>query len=287
MAVLGQDLTDAQIDVLRQQAALTNTDRLLRIMEILGETQERMRYALSRRTLLETALIRCARTAVVVSLEEVLRRINELRGVAGSPSTETAPAAPASPRAAAPEAGAIAESAGRYAAGARSSERASGPAPGTDELSLLRERWGEIAGKAGKIVVMARNTLADAIPVAATADKVVVAFDPEFASEASGPASARIRRALETVLNAVLGRKVAVEFQTEGAPPEASPVDEEGAPRGDGGTEEPAVPGAAPRIAAGPAGGKSAGMKQRDWSKDPAVESALKVFGGKILDVRE
>ena len=48
---------------------------MLRITDILAETEGRMRYALSKRTLLETALIRCARAARVVSLEEVIKQI--------------------------------------------------------------------------------------------------------------------------------------------------------------------------------------------------------------------
>ena len=72
-------LMEAQYEILKRQAELTDTARLLRIADILSQTESRMRYALSKRTLLETALIRCSRAAVVVSLEDILEKINDLR----------------------------------------------------------------------------------------------------------------------------------------------------------------------------------------------------------------
>ncbi|MFC1499091.1 DNA polymerase III subunit gamma/tau [Verrucomicrobiota bacterium] len=75
----GLDLVEAQYETLKKQAELTDSARLLRIADLLSQTESRMRYAMSKKTLLETALIRCSRAAVVVSLEEILEKINHLR----------------------------------------------------------------------------------------------------------------------------------------------------------------------------------------------------------------
>ena len=78
-AANGLDMPESQIVVLKDQAGKTNSGRIVRVVEILTEAEGRMRMALSGRTLLETTLIRCARAATVVTLEEILDKVNALR----------------------------------------------------------------------------------------------------------------------------------------------------------------------------------------------------------------
>ena len=52
------DATPEQIRVLASQAALADSTRVLQIADQLGETEGRLRYALSVRTLIEMSLIR-------------------------------------------------------------------------------------------------------------------------------------------------------------------------------------------------------------------------------------
>lgn len=75
------DVTPEQIEALAKLAKLTNANRVVQITELLADMEARLRYALSVRTLIELTLIRCARAAKVVSLDEVLRKLNELRTV--------------------------------------------------------------------------------------------------------------------------------------------------------------------------------------------------------------
>lgn len=76
------DVTDAQRVELRRQAGLVSPGRLIRIAETLVDLDGKLRYALSGRTLVETALIRCARAATTATLEEILRGIQALRSEA-------------------------------------------------------------------------------------------------------------------------------------------------------------------------------------------------------------
>ncbi|MEM7395739.1 MAG: DNA polymerase III subunit gamma/tau, partial [Verrucomicrobiota bacterium] len=88
-----EDLTSAQIEKLSEQKQNASPERILEIVEILTETESQLRFALSKRTLFETALIRCARAASVVSIDEIIKQINELKqGLSVSPPT-SAPAA--------------------------------------------------------------------------------------------------------------------------------------------------------------------------------------------------
>lgn len=78
-AAASLDLMDGQLGALKQQATDIAPDRILRVVEILTETEQQVRYALSPRTYIETAIIRCGHAASVVSMNELLERIAELR----------------------------------------------------------------------------------------------------------------------------------------------------------------------------------------------------------------
>lgn len=82
------DATAEQIAALKVQASLANADRILQITGQLADMDSKLRFSLSVRTLLEMSLIRCARIATTVTLDEILRRLSVLRA---SPP----PAAPA------------------------------------------------------------------------------------------------------------------------------------------------------------------------------------------------
>jgi len=95
------DATPEQIRALAAQAALADSTRVLQIADQLGEMEGRLRYALSVRTLIEMSLVRCARVARAVSLDEVLKRLNALRA-AEPPQPAAAAAVPAAAPAARP-----------------------------------------------------------------------------------------------------------------------------------------------------------------------------------------
>ena len=72
------DLTAAQLDILKAQASATDTERVLRIMDALSSASDALRFSLSRRTIFETALLKAARAASYVSLDELLARVEAL-----------------------------------------------------------------------------------------------------------------------------------------------------------------------------------------------------------------
>ncbi len=104
-AQTGLGLTDSQIVALRAQAQHATETGLLHVVDVLIELEGRLRQALSRRTLIETALIRAARAASVTPLEAILKRLHALREdppeaplKAGSPAPPAAdPGRPSAP----------------------------------------------------------------------------------------------------------------------------------------------------------------------------------------------
>ena len=117
----GIEATPDQIKVLQEQAKLCPASRLFRVTDQLAEMQDKLRYVLSVRTLIEMTLLRAARVATVASIEEVLKAVREMAAGAApavppasagqrpATPTQVAPAtptqaAPATPKVAAPAA---------------------------------------------------------------------------------------------------------------------------------------------------------------------------------------
>jgi DNA polymerase-3 subunit gamma/tau len=246
------DLTDDQIARLKQAAAQCEPDRLLRIVELLVEADSRMRYALSRRTLLELALIRGCRAARIASLDEVLKSVHAARAeLAAGGGAVTADAPPM-----------VAEEPAEYdtepppAPTPRpAASRPAASTPPGDELARLNQQWAALVEKVGNVILLAKKYLVDARPVSVAGNHVVIGFDPEFASELGNVQNARTQKVVQRFVGEVLGREVTVEFKVGGTAATAAP--------------EPATP-----------------KDKREWHKHPAVNSVLEAFNGDIGDVR-
>lgn len=87
------DLTESQQEALRAQAKGVSGSAVLAIVEELIKVDGTLRLALSQRTLLETALIRCARASRLVDLEQILRKVTQLEQSLGHAPATAAPAA--------------------------------------------------------------------------------------------------------------------------------------------------------------------------------------------------
>jgi DNA polymerase-3 subunit gamma/tau len=259
------DLTDAQLKILRAQAGTTDTDRVLRVAAILAETEGRMKQALSKRVLLETALIRCARAAAVVSIDEILRKLEQFEGTPGGAApvqaAEPVPPVPAS-RAVVRETPAQDESpAPRRAAGEMPLQDVK-----MDDMEKLRAHWHDVTDKVGKLAMDIRSSLSDLQPCRVEGDRVVVAIDEQFEQEKKALEGPRARKAFEHALALCLGRQVSVEFVVSDAVgASASGVS--------GGTKREPTP--------------AHTKGSRRLIDDPLVEKATRVFKGRVTDVRE
>jgi DNA polymerase III subunit gamma/tau len=281
------ELTVEQVDVLRTQAAHTDTERVLRITDVLAELEDRMRFALSKRTLLETALIRCSRMATVVSLDEILGKLNALRDAMGEGAVEPSGPAVVAARARGAE---FIEKRPAAEPPAAPTERAASPAARpkpAEELDALREAWQAVVQHATRLVGSLHGPLLDASPVAIDGDTVTIGFDPEFAGEIDNFRSPKARLALKHAIERVLHRDVVVEV----AVAEAAAADLDAIVAA--ASDAPEAPGFALEAPAGDAPAASAGQgsgtkrARHEWMQDQDVRQVLEAFNGTIIDVRD
>jgi len=271
------DIVESQLESFKKQAVLATPDRLMRIAEVLSQAEDRMRYSLSRRTLVETSLIRCA-LSTMVSVDELLQRVDAMRqslGIsAGAPLATSVAMRDAAPVTySRPPAPALA-SVSSVAPVARQTPVKPAPAPAAppvNELEHMTAQWRvEIVERVGRIgtAALARNLLLDARPLLVEPMRVVIGFDPEFAANLAKIQMPHYLKAIQGVLTQFLKRPVNVEFQLIAS---AGPVD---------------VPSDHVAEKAGTGDGKGIKSKQ-DWYKEPVVRKTLEFFNGSIVDIRE
>lgn len=274
---VGLDLTEGQVETIKKHAAVTDPARLLRVADILSETENRMRYALSRRTLLETALIRASRVAKVVTIDEIMNQLESLKralsGQGGLPSPELPLVkAPTSETVAYPEPGKQKTSPVVAESRVPMEKSVSG-----DELKVLTDQWHDIVERVGHTAALAKNYLIDAKPVKIVGGEVSIGFDPEFAENKEKIDFARNRKATEKIVSEVLRREVKVNFCVLDARA-TLPGDIKTA--GGTGTSKN-QPGDRP-------GSATASLKtKQEWMKNPTVRKTLEMFNGDVTDVRK
>jgi DNA polymerase-3 subunit gamma/tau len=281
------DLPDADVASLREEAAGTDPGRILRVVDILSEAEGKMRFALSKRTLLEIALIRSGRAATAVSVDSLLEKINQLKQQLGGPPGPAAPAAPSAPLAAPAAAKPMARpapipparpqmSAAEPDAGPSAGAPAAGPG---DAVGRLAGQWREQVDRVGHMAPMARGYLMDAKPVRVEAGVVTIGFDPEFAANKSKIDYPRNRKAIEHTIGSLLGQEIKVEFlvlDARSTLPGDIKVD----------ASSPAPASAPPPPPRASRSIVTAEVKQ-EWIKNPVVQKALELFNGDIVDIRE
>ncbi len=294
------DLLDDQIDVLRDQAKRSDPERLLRITDLLVESEPRLRYALSRRTLLETTLIRCARAAVTVSIDQIIERLDamgvppphntgatwqpsatQMTTPISTPATETQPL-----RTGAPAPAAVPEPASK-----KKTDDVTDCA--ADTCRQLTDHWHEITERAAAMAPMAKSALLDTRPVAFEDGKLTIGLDPEFADDLHRLENTRTQRALQRTLNQHLGSAPSLSFRlmTEqeraamgarpatNSPANGSPTDSMPATAADDSPQQslPAAPPLSPRSPAA----------LSKWQDEPLVRNTLEAFQGTIIEVRD
>ncbi len=293
------DLLDDQMDVLRDQAKRSDPERLLRITDLLVESEPRLRYALSRRTLLETTLIRCARAAATVSIDQIIERLDALgippahnteasnppcatstTATASVPPTETAPPVTAGTRPAS------------TAEPVSKKKTADTVADAADVCRRLTDNWHAIVEHVAVSAPMAKSALLDTRPVAFADGKLTIGLDPEFADGLNRLENPRIQSALQRTLAQHVGRGPSLTFRlmTEQeraamAPHAVADSDSQGSA-----TEpRPAAADATPPQVSAPASHppsprSAAGLSV--WQDEPLVRNTLEIFQGTIVEVR-
>ncbi len=73
------DASEEQQEIYIKQASVIDGSRIIRIIDCLIDTDSKMRYALSKKIILETGLIRCSRVSETMSINELVAELAELK----------------------------------------------------------------------------------------------------------------------------------------------------------------------------------------------------------------
>ena len=95
------EVSEIEIAALKEQTTAVNAESLTRILEVLTDTELRLRDAASKKILLEVTLLKAIEARSAVSVDSVLKQLNQLRdqgGTGGTPSPKQAGAAPVAER---------------------------------------------------------------------------------------------------------------------------------------------------------------------------------------------
>src|SRR5687768_7701768 len=95
------DISEAEASTLTQQAQEVSGDAITRIMEVLADAEGRLRDAASKKIFLEISLLKAIEARSAMSIDSVLKKLNDLRGN-GSGGSAPVGFAPAPQRASAP-----------------------------------------------------------------------------------------------------------------------------------------------------------------------------------------
>lgn len=270
------DLPEAQARALTEQAAALDPSRLLRVVEILVESEGRLRGSLSRRTLLEVILLRACRVAGVASLEELVRQVEQLKNHLGPPDpgsdkkkvVEAPPVPPAAALSPAPARAASGSSA--QVAVAVEPRRL----PGASVLAELRGNWDSVCASIAAVQPLLKGLLVHSWPVELEAGVLAIGLEPRHAPRMQELGAGLQTVAVERYLSRTHGAEFRVRFELlADAPPAVSVA----APAPQAGPPPPPAPA---RATVSPSADDV-----RRWREHPSVRQVVEAFNAKIIRV--
>ena len=279
------EVSEAEIAALQEQSATANAESLTRILEVLTDSELRLRDAASKKILMEVTLLKAIEARNALSLDSVLKQLNALRGqtgAGGTPAPKPVEAAPVPER----RSPTRRESETRHQhsapeAGAPISESAT-PAVASAGSPNLAELWGKLIEAVGRASPFTRSYLVDANPVSFEKNVLTIGFDPEFEDHLGLVDNARNHTLLQTKL-LELGhpntqiRFIKVEATAGRVPQAAAPT--AAVPVASAKSAVPAAPVTREKSTAVP-------FDKGDFKKDPLIQKALEIFKGQIVEVR-
>jgi len=243
------ELPESQMKFYTDLADETEAGRVLRVIDALVETDGRMRYALSKKTLLETGLIRCSRAAETVTLNELLKQVAELKKnfKSGQPTS-----------------GIVAETPPQvYSADSQKKK------PEVDEVALLLNVWADIISHISKSDPLSGRYFHDTLPLRTDATHLVVGYDPEFSNELERFDNPRTKLTLARAVEQRLGRMLGVLFEPLKSDQLRRPLPAE------------------QEVSTAETASKEARTGEAKWYANPVVKTVVEAFNGEISEIRE
>jgi DNA polymerase-3 subunit gamma/tau len=279
------EASEAEVSALKEQVALVNTDAFTRILEVLADAELRLRDAASKKILLEVTLLRAIEARYAVSLDSVLKQLNQLRGQSSANISTANPEKIAR--------------AGREMREGIENKIVAQPSPPSRDIETapavsstpvaaenLPELWSRLVDAVGRVSPFTRGYLIDAHPVAFEKNVLTIGFDPEFADHLGLVDNARNHTLLATKLAELGHHNAMIKFVKAEAPagwnrkPAAAPPVPV-APKNATTSVKPVE--AAPAIEKKNA---PVAFNKDDFKNDPLIKKALEIFKGTIVEVR-
>jgi DNA polymerase-3 subunit gamma/tau len=293
------EASEAEVSALKEQAALASTDAFTRVLEVLADAELRLRDAASKKILLEVTLLRAIEARNALSLDAVLRQLNQLRSGAGSGAVAVTPvqvqaSAPARAAASSAPAFSLREAVAAAAPVAPAPKVATPiarapavtPAAAPSSPEDLASLWTNLIAAVGRASPFTRGYLIDAHPVSFEKNVLIIGFDPEFADHLGLVDNARNHALIATKLAELGHHNATVKFIKAEAPAgwdrkavAAPPVPT--APKGAAATAKPAEAAPAAEKKTAPVA-----FSKDDFKHDPLIQKALEIFKGTIVEVR-
>jgi DNA polymerase-3 subunit gamma/tau len=292
------EVSEAEAASLKEQSAMADANALTRIMEVLAGAEIRLRDVASKKILLEVTLLKAIEARNAMSIDSVLKRLQDLREGNGGGVTSLPVSSPTPTPAPAPKpfrAERVEQSAPirNEAANAQPQPEAPAPAvlteaPGSNDLETV---WARLVESVGRASPFTRSYLLEAHPVSFAKNVFTIGFDPEFEDHIGLVDNARNHTLLQTKLSELGHANAQFKFIKAEAPLNRVPAVVELPPPAAAPTQSKAP--AAPPVKSTPGSAlppkekaASVPFSKDDFKNDPLIQKALEIFKGQIVEVR-
>jgi len=283
------EVSEAEIAALKEQSALANAESFTRILEVFADAELNLRDAASKKIFLEVALLRAIEARGAVSIDSVLKQLNQLRSGQSSAGFQPAPTSVA------------ANVNSRTAPTVESSPVINPPAPvggynfaeSSSVSADLSVVWTQLVEAVGKVSPFTRSYLVDAGPVSFEKNILIIGFDPEFADHLGLVDNPRNHALLQTKLAELGHPNCQVKFIKAEAPANRPPVsaaqnvsreDREGIESKI--SAQPSPPSRPLRDISAEKKSAPVPFNKETFKNDPLIQKALEIFKGQIVEVR-
>ncbi len=274
--------SEAEVATLKEQSALANTESLTRILETLTDSELRLRDATSKRILLEVTMLKAIEARNALSLDLVLKQLNQLRGQGGdgtpAATKRSESGSPTNSPAAAPAAKRAAKTHVVHQEITAPAALAEAPPVSSD----LTELWAKLVEAVGRASPFTRSYLVDANPVSFEKNILTIGFDLEFEDHLGLVDNARNHTLIQTKLAELGHANAQIKFvkieASSGRAPQPIRV-ASATPIASAKSAAPAAPTTREKSAA-------ISFNKSDFKDDPLIQKALEIFKGQIVEVR-
>src|SRR5262245_4189361 len=275
------EMSEAEASTLAEQSALISTDSLSQIMEVLTDAEARLRDAASKKIFIEVALIKAIQARQSVSIDTVLKQLNELRGSDESSTALRDERAAARPQQTAETKRPHSPAPSRAVAALAAPEAA--PASAATVSAELEALWRTVVDAVGRVSPFTRSYLLEAHPVSFEKNVFTIGFDPEFADHLDLVNNARNLALIQTKLQEQGHASAQVKVIKAEAP---LPREKNGLVSAAPQAPTLNQPGEAVASDETKPAKQSGATSIEEFKNDPLIQKALEMFKGQIVEVR-